>query len=84
MAVPQAVTDWCKEQALMQTLTEWGSLSYEEVIDSLNADSDTYNTNDSIVVWQPFEDQWGRFLAEQIQALFDSFIDCAEFARKEH
>ncbi|CAB4124043.1 hypothetical protein UFOVP45_114 [uncultured Caudovirales phage] len=76
---PALIND-CQQRALGHVLSEWGSLTYEQVIESLEADSDTYPTHPDIVVWQPFEDQWSKFLAEEIENLFASFKAIAESA----
>lgn len=87
MELSPEIIEWCKYEALGQVLTEWENMDktpcgYEEVIESLEKDGDTWNSNDKISVWVAFEDQWATFLADQIQSLYDSYISCAEFALK--
>lgn len=80
MELSPEVIEWCKTEALGQCLTEWGELTYEEVIESLEADEQGYPSHEEISVWQPFEGQWAEFLVDQIESLYDSYISCAKFA----
>lgn len=85
MELSPAVVEWCKYEALGQVLTDWEKMNetpcgYEEVLESLDKDGYSWNSNENITVWEPFSTQWANFLAEQIRNLYDSYISCAEFA----
>jgi hypothetical protein len=77
MELSDSIINNCQQRALGQVLTDWGSLSYNEVIESLEADDQSYPSHPDIMVWQPFEDQWAEFIVEQIQELFLSFRSLA-------
>lgn len=83
MELSPAIIEWCKGQALGQVLTSWGDLSYEQVIESLEADEQSYPSHEDIMVWLPFEDQWAEFIVEQIQSLYDSYVACATFVTQQ-
>jgi hypothetical protein len=81
MALSPAIIDWCKQEALGQVLTSWGDLTYEDVIESLEGDEQSYPSHEDILVWQPFEGQWAEFLVDQIESLYSSYVKCAEFTQ---
>jgi hypothetical protein len=63
----------CQQKALGFVLAGWGDLTYEQVLESLEADKDGYPSHPDIMVWQPFEDQWTEFLVSEIESNFVSF-----------
>jgi hypothetical protein len=82
MTITPAVVEWCQNEALGQVLSDWGDLTYYQVIESLESDGQGYSSHKDIVVWQPFEDQWADFVADQISSLYTSYLDCAKFAKE--
>lgn len=82
-----AVIKWCEDEALGQCLTQWGKdeeLPYDKVIELLEAeifDVDLYEEH-GIMVWAPYEEYAGSWIADQIESLYKSYIACAEFAVK--
>ena len=86
MELSPAVIEWCKREALGQCLTQWGKdseLPYDEVIEALESaydnDVDVYDTH-GIMLWEQYEDEPLKWVANQIESLYDSYICCAEFA----
>ncbi len=78
MALSKAIKERIEREALGQVLTSWEELSYEQVLDSLRNDGQTWNTNDDITVWQVFEDTYADFVAEQIEDVHHTLTDLAE------
>ena len=73
MSLPAAVVEICQREALGQTLSEYNELTFDEVIESLEKDGFEVNSNDDIIVWEPFEFWAGDDIAEQIQSLYSAF-----------
>ena len=79
--LPTELVQLCERSALGQALTDWQSLSYDEVLDILRSPENELWVNDErILVWLPFEDVSGDFLADHIESLFKSFIRVARSA----
>lgn len=83
MELSENIIEECQRRALGQVLSDWGNLSYSEVVESLEGDEQSYPSHPDIVVWQPFEDQWAEFLVEHIEDLFSSFKSLAESVLEE-
>lgn len=89
MELSPAVIEWCKYEALGQCLVQWGKddekeLPYEEVIELLESVEETislYNDH-GIMVWTTYENESGTWLADQIESLYKSYLDCAKFAKE--
>jgi hypothetical protein len=82
--INKTIDDWCKREALGQTLSSWDDDespdgNYDAVVDELEELGDTWVESDTIVVWQPFEYEYARFVADQIDSLYNSYRSCAEF-----
>lgn len=67
-----------ERQALGQALTSWDDLSYEQVLDSLRADGQTWNTNDKIMVWQALDENYAEYIAEHIEDVHHMLENLAE------
>lgn len=72
------IADRIEREALGQALTSWGDLSYEQVLDSLRADGQTWNTNDDIVVWQALDENYAEYVAEHIEDVHATLTNLAE------
>ena len=87
MTLPKSVIEWCEHEALGQCLTQWGKdeeLPYDKVIELLGAetfDVDLYEEH-GIMVWATYEEYAGSWLADQIESLYKSYTECAEYAIK--
>lgn len=77
MSLPAAVVQMCQMEALGQTLSDYNELTYDEVIESLEKDGVDVNSNDDIIVWEPFEFWSGERISEQIQSLSSAFENIA-------
>jgi hypothetical protein len=59
-----------QRHSLGQYLTDWQELSYGDVLDILRSKENEFWVSDErIMVWQPFEDVSGDFIADQIETL---------------
>jgi hypothetical protein len=93
MELSKEVDDWCKYEALGQCLTEWGNRSYEEVVQQLYyLDTLKWSENEEeieavlvdLLIWEPFEDLGWSWVADQIESMYKSYIECAKFVLKEN
>ena len=88
MELSPAIIEWCEHEALGQCLTQWGKdeeLPYDKVIELLEGQTfevDLYEQH-GIMVWNTYEEYAGTWIADQIESLYKSYIECAEFALKE-
>ena len=89
MELSKEIVEWCKYEALGQCLTEWGednALSYEEVIARLRFADEADDIEEigkavePLLIWEVFDDKGWGWIADQIASLYDSYINCAEFA----
>lgn len=78
MALPETIKARIERHALGQVLTSWGDLSYEQVLDSLRNDGQTWNTNDDIVVWLALDGNYAEYIAEHIEDVHAVLTDLAE------
>lgn len=88
MELSPSIIEWCKYEALGQCLTQWSTMDdtpcgYEEVLELLRdedlTDVDRYDKH-GIMVWNKYEDEDPEWLADHIESLYESYINCAEFA----
>jgi len=68
--------------ALGLVLSDWGNLTYEEVLESLGKDEQDYPSHKEIVVWQPHEDKWAEFILEEIENNYARLIQFAKFVKE--
>lgn len=78
MALSETTKARIERHALGQALTSWGDLSYEQVLDSLRADGQTWNTNDNIMVWLALDENYAEYIAEHIEDVHATLTDFAE------
>lgn len=80
MGITNKLIDLCQQHALGQVLTEWGDLTYDEVLGELYSAGYDEPDHDEIVVWEVFEDWRGQELAVQIQSVYGAFAEVASSA----
>lgn len=86
MKLPNNIVNACKYHALASILSDWGNLSYEQVIESLERDGQVahaikaYNSNEDILVWEPLENYTSLEILDFIQNNYDNFIEVATLA----
>lgn len=68
--------------ALGLVLSDWGNLTYEEVLESLGQDEQDYPSHKEILVWQPHEDKWAEFILEEIENNYARLIQFAKFVKE--
>lgn len=82
MEITNKLIELCQQHALSQVLTEWGDLTYDEVIRELSVSEDIAE-HDEIVVWNTYEDWDGDSLAQHIESIYDAFAEVASSALDE-
>ena len=60
-------------EALSQVLSDWGDLTYDNVIDSLKAAADGKELHEDIIIWQAYESEPYEDVAAKIEEEFDGF-----------
>lgn len=80
MELSHEVIEACKHEALANVLTSWDELSYEEVIERLEA-CDTYFEDEDILVWEVYENYFASAVVEVIENLYGSFLKIANLAK---
>jgi len=74
----QEIKERIEREALGQVLTSWGDLTYEQVLDSLRTDGQTWNTNENIVVWVALDENYAEYIAEHIEDVYATLANLAE------
>lgn len=74
----QEIQERIKREALGQVLSNWGDLSYEDVLESLRNDGQTWNTNDNITVWQALDENYAEYVAEHLEDVHTTLTNLAE------
>lgn len=85
ISISKSLVGLCQQHALSQTLTDWNDLSYDEVISALRQGDglDEYQDNESIVVWEKFDDEYGDYIADHIESLYIAFEDVVKATLEE-
>jgi hypothetical protein len=81
MELSPEIIEECKQKAMGLVLSEWGELTYEEVIERLE-DIGTEVDDEDIIVWEAMENYWADFLCEQIESNYDMLIGFAKFVKE--
>jgi hypothetical protein len=67
------ITELCQNEALGQTLSEWGDFSYDDIIDALYNDNDEILEHEDFMRWDALEDMSNSELADYIESLTRAF-----------
>lgn len=80
MELSQATKELCQNQALSQVLSEWNTdLDYDTIIDKLEDPMFDADESEDLMIWGTYEGNDGEWVSEQIQSLYQSFVEVAEF-----
>jgi hypothetical protein len=82
MELSPEIIEECKRNAMGLVLSEWGELTYEEVIERLENTGAEYVDDESILVWEAMENYWADFLCEQIESNYSMLVAFAKFVKE--
>ena len=87
--LPTAIIEWCKTEALSQCLIAWGQdstkLTFDQVLELLREkDANSYDlyTQHEIIFWDAYENEQPYWVANRIESIYESCIECSEFTIK--
>ena len=83
MALSTKIIKEVEDIALGLVLSNWGDLTYQEVLDSLEQDEQDYPSHEKISVWVAHDGQWAEFILEQIENNYARLIQFAEFVKED-
>lgn len=82
MELSTALSNLIEQEALGQTLTEWGNFTYDEIIEALYNEDDTVLEHEDFMFWDGLSDMSPSQLAEYIESIVRAMAHVAVAAKE--